>query len=91
MVRRCISASSMSSMCVQIIQRCPYGSRSEPARSPWNVSDGSLTAVAPASTARVVERVGVLGVDHQRDRTGSSGVGATDPNSGNESLTHTIE
>ena len=30
----------MSSTCVQIIQRCPYGSRREPARSPWNVSDG---------------------------------------------------
>ena len=51
-VRRCISSSDMSSVCVASIQRWPYGSFSEPARSPWNWSDGRLTSVAPAAIAR---------------------------------------
>ena len=61
-------------MCVTIIQRWPYGSRSEPARSPWNWSAGGLTPVAPGLDGARVERVGVLGVDHQRDRDGPLGV-----------------
>ncbi len=51
-VRRCISSSDMSSVCVASIQRWPYGSFSEPARSPWNWSDGRLSSVAPALSAR---------------------------------------
>ena len=67
-VRRCISSSDMSSVCVASIQRWPYGSRSEPARSPWNWSDGRLTRSRPPRSRRVVERVDVLGVDQDRGR-----------------------
>ncbi len=51
-VRRCISSSDMSSVCVASAQRWPYGSLSEPARSPWNWSAGRLSSVAPAAIAR---------------------------------------